>query len=229
MAKHPTSRRVHRETHDDDVFVATVAESTVWARENQRLLTIAGVVLVAAVLALLYYRNWHKNHVEQASFELNSVRSSVMQGNHQLAIRDLKQYLAKFGDTPAGDEARVLLAQVQMEENQGAAAVNTIKPLAGNPAKGEGATAGLLLGAAYESAKQLDKAEEAYANVGAKARFGFEKREALERAANVAVERGNNAKAAEYYQKAMETLPKDSPDRQIYTMRLAEVQAAAGR
>jgi len=229
MVKHPTSRRVHRESHDEDAFVATVAESTVWARQNQRLLTIVGVVVIVAAAALLYYRNWHKNHVEQASYELNTVRQSVIQGNHQLAIRDLKQYLAKFGDTPAGDEARVLLAQVQMEENQGAAAVNTIKPLAGNPAKGEGATAGLLLGAAYESAKQLDKAEEAYASVGAKARFGFEKREGYERAADVAAERGNTAKAAEYYQKAMETLPKDSPDRQIYTMRLAEVQAAGAR
>ena len=225
MAKHPTSRRVHHEKHDDDAFVATVAESTVWARQNQRILTIVSVVLVVGGLAFLYYRNWHAKHLNQAAGELTAVRQSVLSGNHQLAMRDLKQYIAKFGDTPSGDEARLMLAQVQMEEGQGPAAVETVKPLAGNPAKSQGATAALLLGSAYESAKQIDKAEETYASVGAKARFGFERREGYDRAAIIALQRGNAAKAAEYYKKALETLPEDSEERPVYQMRIAEVTA----
>lgn len=225
MVKHPTSRRVHREKHDEDAFVATVSESTIWAQQNQRILTIVGIVLVLGVAAGLYYKNWRAKHLNDAAEQLNIARSTVMQGNHQLAMRDLKQYIAKFGDTPAGDEARLMLAQVQMEEGQPQAAIATIKPLAGDPRNSEGVSAALMLGAAYEAAKQLDKAEETYANVGAKARFAFEKREGFDRAAAVALARNNPAKVAGYYEKALATMKRDDEERPLYEMRIAEVRA----
>lgn len=229
MVKHPTSRRVHREAHDEDAFVAGVVESSVWARNHQRILTIVGVVVVLGLVLGLYYRNYRVSHANDAASQLSAVRQTVMQGNHQLAMRDLKQYLAKYGNTASGDEARLMLAQVQMEEGQPQSAITTLKPLAGNPGKSEGATAALMLGAAYEAAKQYDNADQTYDGIASKARFGFEKREALDRAANLAIQRGNTARAAELYEKAMNTLPTDSEERPIYQMRIAEVQAAGAK
>jgi Tfp pilus assembly protein PilF len=87
----------------------------------------------------------------------------------------------------------------------------------------------LLLGAAYEAGKQPDKAEQTYLQVADKARFGFEKREGLERAAGIRIQKGNPAGAAELYDRALKTLPEDSPERTVYLMRIAEINAAGAR
>jgi predicted negative regulator of RcsB-dependent stress response len=229
MAKHPTSRRVHRERHDEDKFVVATLESTAWAKTHSRTLTIAGVVLAVAIGGFLYLRNFQAQKAGRATIELTTVRQTVLQGNRQLAERDLQAFLKKYDDTGAADEARLMLAQIQLEEGKPAEAVKTVEDMAGNPGKAGGASATLLLGGAYEAGKQTDKAEETYLRVADKARFGFEKREALERAAAIRVAKGNTAGAAELYERAMNTYPEDAPERSVYQMRIAEVQAAAGK
>src|SRR5262245_17439581 len=110
MTKHPTARRVHRADHDDDAFVAGVLESGVWARSHRRILTIASVAVVVAAILFLYMRNYRATLNNRATVELSSVRQTVLQGNRQLAIRDLKAFVGKYGKTPSADEARLLLA-----------------------------------------------------------------------------------------------------------------------
>ena len=229
MAKHPTSRRVHREHHDEDKFVVATLESTAWAKTHSRTLTIAGVVLALAVGGFLYLRNFQEQKANRATIELTTVRQTVLQGNRQLAERDLQAFLKKFGGTGAADEARLMLAQIQLEEGKPVEAVRTVEDMAGKPGKAGGASAALLLGGAYEANKQADKAEETYLRVADKARFGFEKREALERAAAIRVAKGNGAGAAELYERAMNTYPEDAPERSIYQMRMAEVRAAGAK
>ena len=80
------------------------------------------------------------------------------------------------------------------------------------------------LGVFYSQKDELDKAEQEYLKVADEARFGFEKREALERAAVLRAQRGDAAGAIELYNRAIETLPDDSPDRPIYEMRIAELR-----
>jgi predicted negative regulator of RcsB-dependent stress response len=223
---HPTSRRVHRQHHDEDAFVAAALEGSVWAKTHSRIMLGIGVALIVAVAAFLYIRNFQAAKVQNASVELTTVRQTVLQGNRQLAERDLQTFVRKFGSTPAGEEARLMLAQVYLEEKKPAQAIEAVRELAGNPAKAGGASAALMLGAAYEANKQTDKAEQTYLNVADKARFGFEKREALERAASLRLAKNNTAGAAELYDRAMKTLPEDSPERVVYQMRMAEVQAA---
>jgi predicted negative regulator of RcsB-dependent stress response len=223
MTKHPTARRVHRQDHDDDAFVASVLESSAWAKHNSRILTIAIALVVVAGVVFLYLRNYRSTLNNRATVELSAVRQTALQGNRQLAIRDLKSFVDKYGKTASGDEARLLLAQMYAEEGQTSNAVNTIKPVAGNAGGSEGAAPALLLGAIYESAKQPAEAERTYLKIADEARFGFEKREALERAASIRADRGDTAGAAQLYERAMKTLPEDSPERSVYQMRIAEV------
>jgi predicted negative regulator of RcsB-dependent stress response len=226
MAKHPTARRVHRTDNADDAFVAGVLESSVWARNHQRIITIGGVALVLLLAVFLYLRNYRSNLSNQATVQLTAVRQTVLQGNRQLAIRDLNTYVSKYGKTSSGDEARLMLAQLYAEEKQTANAVKAIKPIANEPGGSNGASAALLLGAIYEAGKQPGEAEKVYLQIADDARFGFEKREALERAAGLRLQRGNTAGAAELYDRALKTLPEDSPERTVYQMRIAEVTAA---
>lgn len=226
MPKHPAARRVHRVESDDDVFVSGVLESSVWAKTHGRSLLIGVVALIVIVAGTIYWRNYRADLRDRATVELTPVRQTVIEGNRQLAIRDLTAYIEKYGSTPSADEARLLLAQVYVEEGRAQDAVDVLEPVARNPGAPSGATAALLLGAAYEAANQPDRAERTYLLIADKARFGFEQREALERAAGILLQKGNTAGAADLYDQALKTLPEDSPERSVYLMRIAEIRAA---
>jgi predicted negative regulator of RcsB-dependent stress response len=218
--KHPGAGKVHRQRHDEDVFVESVLESSVWARQHGRTLLIAGIVLFVALAAGIYYRNYRSNLEDQAAAALSRARQSVLSGNKQLAVNDLRSFVATYGSTAAGEEGRTMLAQTYLSMNQPQQAVTTIEPIAS-----DNTSAAFLLGASYEAQNQPDKAIETYVNIADKARFGFEKREALERAAALRLQTNNAAAAIELYNQALETLPKDSPDRSVYEMRIAEIKA----
>lgn len=222
--KHPGAGRVHRARHDEDVFVESVLEGSVWAKRHGRTLLIGGIVVFLLLAGGIYYRNYRLQLNDKANAQLNSVRQTVLSGNKQLAATDLKNYIARFGNTPSGTEARTMLAQLYLSMNQPQEAVTAIQPIAEKPAKSPTAT--LLLAAAYEAMNQPGKAEEQYLKIADEAQFGFEKREALERAAVLRMQQGNSAGAIELYDRALKSLPEDSPDRPIYEMRIAEIRAA---
>jgi predicted negative regulator of RcsB-dependent stress response len=223
--KHPGAGRVHRERHDEDVFVESVLESSVWAKQHGRTVLIGGILVFLLLAAGIYYRNYRSQLHDKAAAQLNQVRQTVLSGNKQLAVTDLKSYVAKFGNTPAGAEARTMLAQMYLSMNQPQQAVTAIEPIAGDVEDSPAAT--FLLAGAYEALKQPDKAEQQYLKIADDARFGFEKREALERAAGLRLAKGNTAGAIELYNRALNTLPEDSPDRSIYEMRIAELRGGA--
>jgi predicted negative regulator of RcsB-dependent stress response len=225
MAKHPAARRVHRAESDEDVFVTGVLESSAWLKTHGRYVLFGGTALVVATAALVYWLNYRSDLQERAAAELTPVRQTVVEGNRQLAMRDLKSFVGKYGSTPSADEARLLLAQIYVEEGRATDAIKMLEPVA-DPSDAGGASGALLLGAAYEAAKQLERAEQAYLEVADAARFGFEKREGLERAAILRLQKGNAPGAAELYDRALKTLPEDSPERSVYQMRIAEIRAA---
>jgi predicted negative regulator of RcsB-dependent stress response len=224
--KHPGAARVKRQRHDEDVFVESVLESSVWAKTHGRTLAYVGVAVFLLLVAGIYYRNFQQNARERSTVELNQVRQTVLSGNKQLAQTDLRQFVAKYGNTPAGAEARTMLAQLYLSTNQPQQAIDVIKPIADDV--DESAAAAFLMAGAYEALKQPERAEEAYLRIADKARFGFEKREALERAAGLRMAKGNAAGAIELYDRALKSLPEDSPDRSVYEMRIAEARGASG-
>ncbi len=230
MTKHPAARRVHREAADEDVFVSGVLEGGVWAKHHGRALLIGSIAIVVALVLFFYVRHFNAQAEAKAATDLTAVRQTMMEGNRELAMRDLSSFVKKYGKTPSADEARLLLAQVYLEAGQATSAITTIKPIAGDPSKSNGASAAMILAAAYELNKQTDLAEQTYLKVADKARFGFEKREALERAAILRLNKGNTAGAAQLYEQAMNTLPETEVDqRNAYQMRIAEVRASGAR
>jgi predicted negative regulator of RcsB-dependent stress response len=220
--KHPGAGRVHRERHDEDVFVESVLEGSVWAKQHGRTLMIAGIAVFVLLAGGIYYKNYRAQLNDKATAQLNQARQTVMSGNKQLAVTDLKNFIAKFGNTAAGAEARTMLAQMYLSLNQPQQAVTAIQPIADDVATSPAAT--FLLAGAYEALKQPEKAEQQYLKIADDARFSFEKREALERAAGLRLAKGNTAGAIELYNRAIETLPADSPDRAVYEMRIAEIR-----
>ena len=230
MTKHPAARRVHRASTDEDTFVAGVLESSVWARDHGRNLVIAGVFAFVLLASGLYYRNYRATLRERAASELAQVRATVQSGNTQLAKQDLDRFVGRFGNTPAGAEAKLLLAQVQLQGNEAPKSIVTLKPLADDVESPLGYSAAILLAAAHETAKQPEEAERVLLRIADKARFAFQKREALDRAARIRQDRGNPAGAIELYERVLATFDGEdeqeiAAEKNAYQMRLAELKA----
>lgn len=231
MVRHPTARRTHRQpdTDADDVFVERVLEATAWARQYRTPL-IAGLLVLAIVAAgLLIYRSNSERLNTRAAIEILQVRQSAQLGNPAVTIRDAETFLQTFGRTPSATEARLILAQAYLEQNQPDPAIQALDGVSDNLSSPSGVSAAMLQAAAHEAAARYEEAEGVLQRVANGARFDYQKVAALDNLARIRLERGNAAGAVEAYDRLLRELPDDSQDRPIFQMRRAEAQTAANR
>lgn len=226
MVRHPTARRTPREAAPpDDVFVERVLESSVWARQNARLLVISVTVLLVVVAGFLYYRNYRSRLRDIAETQLTQIRTTLLAGNPALAVSDLDNFLTRFGSTPTAVEARLLLARAHLENQEPLKAIDVVSAQARDLQAPLGVQSAMLLADAYEAAVQEDRAVEVLLRVGSDAPFDYQQRLALEAAARIRLEQGNAQAAVDLYDRILKDLPIDSPDRPVYQLRRAEAAA----
>ena len=222
----PAARRPLAPAAGDDPVIAKVAEASAWTRKNSRAVVIGLIVLAIAVFAAIYYFNYRGQMRARAATELLEVRQTAAGGDVPTAISALEGYIDRFGSTPSGDEARLLLAQLQLSTGNAAQAAEVVRPVAGASDPLLATSAGLLLAGALEASGQPEQAEQAYLRVAGDAEMEFQQREALEDAARIRVERGDRAGAVELYDRLISLTEEDSPDRDVYEMRRTEITAA---
>ncbi len=224
MARYSTVRQ-RPPALEEDTFVSGVLEATEWTRKHAMLIAmaIAAIVLIAGVT--LYIRHYRSVLEARASGQLTQIRQIATAGNLPLAIRQLRQFVGTFGDTHAGNEGRVLLAQTLLDQGNASQAIPVVQPLAKNLDDPLGVPAAFLLGAAYEGAGNHPQAEATYMRIADKGRFEYQRREALESSARLKFQDGDAAGAAALYQRILKQLPDTSSIRPVYQMRMAEAQA----
>jgi tetratricopeptide (TPR) repeat protein len=228
MTRHPTARRVHRQdAAPDDAFVAGVLETSVWAKRHQRALIIGGIVVAVLVIGLVLFLNQRNNQRARAAAELSQVRTLAFSGNTPLAIRDLEQYLARYGNTPSAAEARLLLARAYLDAGQIQPAIETAQRLSRNVGSDLGVNAAMLVAAAHEMAGEHQRAEELYMRVGSDGRFLFQRQEGLDNAARIRTLRGDLAGAVQIYERVLEMTPEAAAERQFFELRLGEARSLA--
>lgn len=214
---------------DDDVFVSHVLEAGNWFKKNQQAVTIGIVVFVIAVASLLYYRNYKASLVDQASTQLEAIHSQAAMGDLNGAKDALILYIDRFGSTPYGGEARMLLGELYLTQGESEQALATLEPLAESPREPLELQAASLLGAAYEQEGRWADAEATYLRIADRSELDFQIRDALAAAARIRAAQGNPAGAAELYRRILDGLDEDSAERGVWEMRLAEVgQAITG-
>ena len=229
MTRHPTARRVkHSPDAPDDVFIARALEASTWASRNRQLVIIGSIIAAVAIIGILYYAHYRDSLKERAGTEIVRVRATVQSGNSALAISELEKYLASFGRTPSADEARLMLGQQYLLTGASDKAITTVQPLSGDEDTAEGAQAAFLLAAAYESAKNTERAEQVFLTLGEQAPFLFMKQDALDNVARLRLARGNAAGAVEALERLIEITPEVNPERDVFELRLGEARAKAG-
>jgi predicted negative regulator of RcsB-dependent stress response len=223
--RHPGQRRLAQDQreHEDDVFVAKVLEIGNWAQRNQQLLTFAGIGVVIAIAAVMYYGNYRQALARQAANELEIVHQSVSLGDVEGAKNELVVYLERFGGTAYAGEARMLLGELYLTTEDPQQALAVLEPMAASPRDPLELQAASLLGAAYEQEERWADAEATYLRIADRSDLNFQIRDALAAAARIRATRGDRAGAAQLYRRVLGVLDEADPNRGYYEMRLAEV------
>jgi predicted negative regulator of RcsB-dependent stress response len=84
-----------------------------WFRIRTRYLTIGGAIVVAAGIGYWFYTRSAQIKSERAEQSLLRAKQAVVQGNEALAQNDLQTVLRRYGNTRAGVEAGVVLAEIR--------------------------------------------------------------------------------------------------------------------
>jgi len=227
--RHPGSRRAHQEspTDPDDIFIARVLEVGNWARANQQLVTILGVVVVIAIAGVVYYNGYRETLVGQASEQLESVHQSIVLQDTEGAKNELITFLERFSGTVYEGEARLLLGDLYLQSADAQQARQVLEPLGASPRDPIEFQGAALLGAAYEEEGRLDDAEATYLRIADRSELYFQIRNALSSAARIRVSQGDDEGAIELYQRALdETFDANEPARGIYELRIQELRTA---
>ena len=223
-----STRRSSRHDSDDAIVVRAI-EFTAWAKRNVRLIIVGAVILTVIVGGLIYWRIYRADRMERAAAEFVQLQQTAQSGNLQLAERDIEQYVRRFDGTVYADEARIALAQLHLQQDSAAKAVEVLSGAAGRVGDSPmGPQAALLLAAAQQAAGDNEAAIATYLAVADEAELSFRIIAALEAAAQLHARSGNHAGSAELYQRLADMAPEGSPERQLYEMRLAEQEALAG-
>ena len=221
----PAQRRAasDKQELDEDVFIARILEMGNWFKSHQQAVTVGLVVLVVAAASLVYYRRYSGSLTDQASSQLEAIHQSVALGDARGAQDALVLFLDRFGTTAYAGEARMLLGELYLAGNEAEQALAVLEPMAESPREPLEFQAATLLGAAYEQEGRWADAEATYLRIADRSELDFQVRDALAAAARIRAAQGNADGAAELYQRILDGLDQNAPERGIWEMRLAEM------
>ena len=167
-----------------------------WFRINSKVVTIAAVVVAAAIFGFWFYTRSNVLKAENADRRLLAAKQSLNSGNLPLAQSDLKRVADQYPETSAGAEAGMLLAQVKLEQNDVQGATTTLRELAEKNASGPyAAPIRTLLGDALSQAGKHAEAAAEYERASTLTQGPNERALLLGKIARSYAAAGNAAKA----------------------------------
>ena len=229
MAKrHPNSPKRDKKVSDDDAFVAGVLEASNWAQKNQQTLVTGGIAVVILAAVGWYVVSNSATTWDAALVELERVTAIASSGDAEQGKAELIAYLEDFGGTPYADEARLALATLFLQTDLPTQALETIDEAAAGPRDPMGPQFLSLEAKAHEAAGALAEAERTYLELADVAGYDFQRRTALEDAARIRAIQENYEGAAQIWTDLAAELPSSDPQKGMYQMRAAEMDALAG-
>lgn len=229
MARHPKSRRTRKQSKDDgeDAFIASILDVSNWARQNQQLLTVAGVLIAILIAGGVYYNSYRSQLDEQAAGQLEAIYQSVSINDVEGAKVDLATFLDRFAGTAYESEARLLLGELYLEDEEPQQALAVLDPLGSSPRSAIELQGAALLAAAYEQEERWQDAEATYMTIADRSELGFQVRDAMAAAARIRAEELDDPQGAiELYEEVLAQMEENAPERGRYEMRIQEIRTA---
>lgn len=229
--RHPTSsRRTDRTSQNaeaEDAFVARVYQASTWAQENTQTLVLLLLILAAVIAGGVYYVDYRGQRTEQAVVQLEQIQQVANFGDQQQAKTQLADFIARFDGTLYANEARLILAELHLEDGEPELALTVLEDSDLTLVDPLGVQIAILEAKVLESTGDLEAAETLYLNVAEGAELGFQRIDALEDAARTRELQGDHAGAAELFQQIVDELEPGDQELSYYQMRLAEARTSA--
>lgn len=216
----------------EDALAIGVARTVDWMRDHQRAVLLGVLVAAALVAGLIYYRDYRRNLTARAATQLEQLEADLAQSNAPAtAVGRLQDFLNRFGGTPSADDARLLMARIQLDQGAAAQAVKTLDPLSSRSLDTPiGYAATRLRADAYAASGDRDAAIRTLDDAASNARFPFQRNDASAELADLLVQAGRYDSAASIYRRLSQDSAASPEGTGVYAMRLGEVLAlkAAG-
>jgi predicted negative regulator of RcsB-dependent stress response len=172
-----------------------------WFRIRTRYLAIAGAVVAAAGIGYWFYLRSAQIRSERAEQGLLQARQAVAQGNAALAQNDLQNLLRRYGNTRAGVEAGLILAELHYSKGEYQKGIDVLGGLVDNSAA-EPSVAKIhaLIGDGQAQLATLDDAAQSYQRAADQARFDGARAFYMARKARVMMAAGKTGEARRIWQ-----------------------------
>ncbi len=205
-----------------------VAAATAWAEKNRQLAIIAGLAIFAIGAGGVIYLNYRADLAERAAVRLDELRI-VSQGAAPEELRSqLSSYIEQFGSTPQGDEARLLLAEMELQRGNADAAIRLVEPIVDPDNDPLGYNAAWMLAVAEEQRGDLAAAANWYERLSGAAPYEFQRRRARAARARLHTYAGEyDAAEAIYEELAAADNAGAGEETELYAVKLGEVRARA--
>jgi predicted negative regulator of RcsB-dependent stress response len=143
-----------------------------WLRIRGRYLTIGAAIVAAAGVGYWFYTRSAQIKSGRAEQGLLEARQAVMQGNTALAQNDLQNLIRRYGNTRAGVEAGLLLAELHYEKQEYQKGIDVLRSVVDkSAAEPSRAKIYALIGDGQQQMNKPADAAESYQKAADQARF----------------------------------------------------------
>lgn len=105
-----------------------------WIRLHGRQVGLGAIAIAVVVAATMLVKSSNDKKGASAYRALSDAQRSVASGNLPLAAADLQKLVSQYGSTSAGNEGRLLLAQVYFQQNKIADGMKVLDDVGGGSA-----------------------------------------------------------------------------------------------
>ncbi|MFW6088569.1 MAG: tetratricopeptide repeat protein, partial [Gemmatimonadota bacterium] len=208
--------------------MSRLATATAWAQRNRQLAIVAGLAILAIGAGGVIYMNYRADLAERAAVRLDELRMASQSAAPEELRSELSNYIEQFGSTPQGDEARLLLAEVELQRGDADAAIRLIEPVVDPDEDPLGYNAAWMLAVAEEQRGDLATAAEWYERLAGAAPYEFQRRRARAARARIHTYAGEyDAAEAIYADLASAEEALAGEEVELYAVKLGEVRARA--
>lgn len=210
----------------EDRIMRRIAAVTTWAEKNRQLATMAVLALFAIGAGAVIYLNYRADLAERAAVRLDEIRIASQSVPPAQLRSELATYIEQFGSTPQGDEARLLLAEMELQRDSADAAIRLIEPVVDPADDPLGYNAAWMLAVAEEQRGNVEVAAGWYERLASVAPYEFQRRGARAARARLHAYAGEYEAAVAIYEE-LAAAADAANDAELYAVRLGEVRARA--
>lgn len=208
--------------------MSRIAAATAWAEKNRQLAIMAGLAIFAIGAGGLIYLNYRADIAERAAVRLDELRIASQSAAPAELRSELSSYIEQFGSTPQGDEARLLLAEMELQGGNADAAIRLVEPVVDPDDDPLGYNAAWMLAVAEEQRGDLAAAANWYERLADAAPHEFQRRRARAARARIHTYAGEYNEAEAIYEALAAAEDAGAGEEtELYAVKLGEVRARA--